>query len=301
MLAITVIVLLSLGLSLAGDYKDLKCWRNKIPQQVDRLEGTHEVLDKQNYKKRADAISKCHVAAQDGGYDFFSVGNKGQCWAGHGVEYQKYGRVDKCPENGKGLYGIMNVYEMANEPTTKSPEAHGEYCDGEYCSVNEQCVGSWWRGKSCQPLELTTGMWSGEFCEGEYCSADEQCVGNWWGGKSCQHGGLVPTTQELELTTEMSHGEYCDGVHCAVNEQCVGSWWRGKSCQPLTTQGPTTEIPYRPTTEAPRELTREWCEGVLCAPDEECAGTWINRDHKIGTCQRRDPYRYGDGGPDGRF
>jgi len=127
MLPISVLLLVSLGLSSAAEYNDLKCWRNKIPQNVDRLEGTHAALDKQNYKKRADAISKCHVAAQDGGYDFFAVGNKGQCWAGHGDEYQKHGKEEKCPENGKGLYGIMNVYEMVKvAPTTESHEVHYE-------------------------------------------------------------------------------------------------------------------------------------------------------------------------------
>merc|ERR1712055_344839 len=115
MLPAAVLLLVFLGLSSAAEYNDLKCWRNKIPQNVDRLEGTNEVLDFQDYTKRADAISKCNIAAKKGDYTFFSVGNGGQCWAGHGDEYKKYGEVAKCPENGKGFYGVMNVYEMILE------------------------------------------------------------------------------------------------------------------------------------------------------------------------------------------
>merc|ERR1712080_243660 len=119
-------LLFSVALSLVAgqdDYVNLKCWRNKVPQEVTRLEGTDDILDRHNYKKRADAINKCHVAAKAAGYDFFSIGNGGQCWAGKGQEYKKYGLVTKCPEDGKGFYGAMNVYEFIEETVqTTTPE-----------------------------------------------------------------------------------------------------------------------------------------------------------------------------------
>jgi len=89
------------------------CWFNKLPQKLDNLERTDKRLDKWNYKKRADAINKCFDVAHDAGYDFFAVGNSGQCWAGYGDIYQHYGRVKlakKCPKSGKGKNGIVNVY-----------------------------------------------------------------------------------------------------------------------------------------------------------------------------------------------
>jgi len=94
------------------EFTDLKCWKNKVPQNVTRLEGTDSRLDKYNYKLRTDAISKCHVVARDAGYDFFAVGNSGQCWAGRGDEYKTYGEPKSCPKHGGGKYGVINVYEI---------------------------------------------------------------------------------------------------------------------------------------------------------------------------------------------
>jgi len=91
-------------------YEDMGCWRNKIVQKLNLLERTDERLDKWNYKNRDDAINKCMNVAADAGYDFFAVGNKGQCWAGHGDIYQHYGQPRECPTGGKGKYGIVNVY-----------------------------------------------------------------------------------------------------------------------------------------------------------------------------------------------
>jgi len=107
-----------------AEYKDLGCWRNKIPQRVDRLEGTDERLDGENYKLREDAISKCHVVARDQGYTIFAVGNKGQCWAGDENSYQEYGQLKSCPAGGKGRYAVIHVYQIVRSaalPTTAPP------------------------------------------------------------------------------------------------------------------------------------------------------------------------------------
>merc|ERR1712002_257414 len=131
---------------------DLKCWRNKIPQALTRLEGTNHILDKQNYKKRVDALTKCQVAAQEGGYDFFAVGNHGQCWGGHGEDYKKYGKVEKCPKDGMGFYGTTNVYEIIATHVcgTGKCETRSHYCvkgeceklreKGTFCSSDRQCL-----------------------------------------------------------------------------------------------------------------------------------------------------------------
>merc|ERR1711931_4878 len=93
-------------------FEDMGCWRNKIVQQLDLLERTDARLDKFNYKKRSDAINKCADVATDAGYDFFAVGNNGQCWGGHGDTYQHYGQPNKCPPGGKGKYAVVNVYKI---------------------------------------------------------------------------------------------------------------------------------------------------------------------------------------------
>ena len=103
---------------------DRKCWRNKIPQKLDLLEGTSEVLDQYDYKKRDDPINKCHMAAEGKGYDFFAVGNGGQCWAGKGDSYKIYSKMEKCPEHGKGFYGTTNIYEIV----PRQVEGEQMYC-----------------------------------------------------------------------------------------------------------------------------------------------------------------------------
>merc|ERR1712002_267429 len=114
----------------AEPYVDFGCWNNKVPQKMDNLEKTDKRLDKHNYKKRTDAINKCYQVARDAGYDFFGLGNKGQCWAGYGDIYQTYSQPKSCPKTGKGKYGVVNVYminksEKADEttlpPTTTEP------------------------------------------------------------------------------------------------------------------------------------------------------------------------------------
>jgi len=94
------------------EFADLKCWKNKVPQQMDNLERTDPRLDQYDYKRRTDAISKCHAVARDAGYDFFAVGNNGQCWAGDGETYKHYGQPRSCPNHGEGRYGVTHVYEI---------------------------------------------------------------------------------------------------------------------------------------------------------------------------------------------
>jgi len=123
------------------EYKDQKCWRNPMPQHLTLLEGTDDRLDGQ-YQKRENAVEKCHQVSSEGDYDYFAVGNRGQCWAGFGDSYMDYGTALQCPSNGKGKYAVVNIYqynfEPAVGPTTPEPTfACGEtFCRtrSEYCS-----------------------------------------------------------------------------------------------------------------------------------------------------------------------
>merc|ERR1712168_1701875 len=115
---LSVVVILSVAAVSTAEYTNLGCWRNKIPQAVTRLEGSDGRLDRFDYRRRDDAVNKCHEVAKDQGYDFFGVGNKGQCWAGNGDAYQEYGLSQSCPENGKGSYGVINVYSIVPDTTT---------------------------------------------------------------------------------------------------------------------------------------------------------------------------------------
>ena len=85
---------------------------------ITKLEGMDSRLDKQNYKKRDDAINKCFLVAADMGYDFFAVGNGGQCFGGFIVKYKHYGPAKVCPASGKGKYGIINAYKIGEYHTS---------------------------------------------------------------------------------------------------------------------------------------------------------------------------------------
>merc|ERR1712080_549660 len=106
-----------------GDgYQDMGCWKarnlkGKEPA-LKNLEGKDKRLDKQNWKKREDAVNKCHQVARDMGYEVFGVGGKGKCWGGNGESYKDQGKARSCPDNGKGYNAVVNVYMIAQPTTT---------------------------------------------------------------------------------------------------------------------------------------------------------------------------------------
>jgi len=117
-----------------GDYKDLRCWHNKIPHMIHRLEGKNQVLDG-DYRERKDPINKCFVAAKEhGSYDTFALGNHGQCWGGKGDNYKHYGAVKNCPEHGEGGYGILHVYGMVDTQESAEESAGNGLGLGRRCS-----------------------------------------------------------------------------------------------------------------------------------------------------------------------
>jgi len=94
------------------------CWKSKSPVKLTKLEGNDKRLDKQDWKKRDDAVNKCYLVAKDMGYELFGVGGKGQCWGGAGDAYKAYGPAKSCPDNGKGYYKVVNVYIIDHPSTT---------------------------------------------------------------------------------------------------------------------------------------------------------------------------------------
>jgi len=149
---------------------DMKCWNNRIPQQLTNLEGTNDVLDKYDYRRREDPIIKCQVAAQEGEYSFFAIGNKGQCWAGHGEDYKKQGQA-KCPAGGLGKYAIVHVYQIITEPTTTTTTTPPPTTTPE---PTHKCGRSNWckdRSEYC-----SSGKCVALRAKGKFCSSDRQCL-----------------------------------------------------------------------------------------------------------------------------
>ena len=89
----------------------MQCWRNKDPSFMKNLEGTDTRLDG-DHKEREDAIGKCYNVAKDQGFPIFALGDGGKCWACNGDAYMEYGPSEECPQSGKGLYGVANVYKI---------------------------------------------------------------------------------------------------------------------------------------------------------------------------------------------
>ena len=71
-------------------------------------------MDHINRIGKTDAINRCFTAANAQGYAYFAVGGEGKCWGSNGTEYDKQGKAAYCPTNGKGAYGIINVYKIGN-------------------------------------------------------------------------------------------------------------------------------------------------------------------------------------------
>jgi len=155
-------------------YEDMQCWKNKVSQKLTRLEGTDDRLTPRNYKLRVDPIAKCFAVAAEGKFEYFAIGNKGQCWAGKGDDYKFYGEGRSCPSNGLGYYGVVHVYGInrataptttTTTPTTTTEATHD--CEGARCKTASQyCGGTWPSPKSCKPLREN----------GDWCTGSRQCL-----------------------------------------------------------------------------------------------------------------------------
>ena len=82
---------------------------------------------------RKDAIRKCYKAAFARGYHYFALQDGGECLANDaaGITYKRYGRENKCKEDGKGGPWAIEAYEMTSNLFCKLPSCVIE----EYFSV----------------------------------------------------------------------------------------------------------------------------------------------------------------------
>ena len=83
------------------------CYRDTSRRSIPGYDGKN-ILIKDYYRRRADAILKCALVALRFGYRAFAVQHQGWCATGpraH-VTYRKYGRSNRC-RNGKGGHGLM--------------------------------------------------------------------------------------------------------------------------------------------------------------------------------------------------
>ncbi|XP_047127481.1 uncharacterized protein LOC105849214 isoform X1 [Hydra vulgaris] len=93
-------------------YKYAGCWKDSSSRALTLLEGSTAVLDN-FYQYRVKAIAKCYIAATERNYELFAVQHDGQCFAGNGVSYQKYGIANNCNRNGEGG-GYANAVYIVN-------------------------------------------------------------------------------------------------------------------------------------------------------------------------------------------
>ena len=88
------------------------CYRDDSSiRAVPDLERTDPVLDG-NYRVRQNAVEKCAIVARKRGFRMFAIQDHGQCLssATAGETFDKYGKSDKCSEDGKGGPWANNVY-----------------------------------------------------------------------------------------------------------------------------------------------------------------------------------------------
>ena len=90
--------------------KHIGCFRDTGRRAIPQMDG-RDILVRDFYRRRVDAIKKCAATAMRRGYRAFSVQHQGWCATGpraH-VTYRKYGRSNRC-RNGKGGPWANDVY-----------------------------------------------------------------------------------------------------------------------------------------------------------------------------------------------
>ena len=77
------------------------------------MEGS-DVLLKDSYSQRNDAIQKCAVAAMSRGYKTFALQDGGMCVGSSNAHkvYGKYGKSQDCKNDGKGGSWANEVYHL---------------------------------------------------------------------------------------------------------------------------------------------------------------------------------------------
>ena len=95
--------------------KSIGCYRDTGRRAIPGRDGK-DILLRDFYRRRADAITKCASVAMRFGYPVFAIQHGGWCATGpraH-VTYRKYGRSNRC-RNGKGGPWANDVYRVYGE------------------------------------------------------------------------------------------------------------------------------------------------------------------------------------------
>ena len=93
--------------------KPLGCYKDTSRRAIPQMDGK-DILVRDFYRRRLDAIKKCALVAARRGYKVFAVQHQGWCATGpraH-VTYRKYGPSRRC-RNGKGGPWANDVYSIS--------------------------------------------------------------------------------------------------------------------------------------------------------------------------------------------
>ena len=97
------------------------CYRDNKPRAIPGKDGK-DVLIRDYYRKRVDAVSKCALVALRFGFRVFAVQHQGWCATGPRAHrtYHKYGRSKRC-RNGKGGPLANDVYTIYGKDLENAP------------------------------------------------------------------------------------------------------------------------------------------------------------------------------------
>ena len=89
--------------------RKLGCWKDTPERSLIELEGKSSILDG-SPQQRSDPLGKCSRAARERGFEIFSLQYGGQCFAGNGLSYQRFGKSNDCNADGRGGTWANEVY-----------------------------------------------------------------------------------------------------------------------------------------------------------------------------------------------
>ncbi|XP_078364962.1 uncharacterized protein LOC144649346 [Oculina patagonica] len=94
-------------------YESLGCYRDEGVKAIPSMEG-RDILLKDSYSQRNDAIQKCAVAAKVRGYKTFALQDGGMCVGSPRANktFGKYGKSQDCKNDGKGGPWANQVYNL---------------------------------------------------------------------------------------------------------------------------------------------------------------------------------------------
>ena len=94
-------------------YESIGCYRDQNVTAIPPMERS-DVLLKDSYSQRNDAIQKCALAAKVRGYQTFALQDGGMCLSGPNATetFDKFGKSQGCKNDGKGGVWDNQVYNL---------------------------------------------------------------------------------------------------------------------------------------------------------------------------------------------